>query len=180
MLSDGAPLADRALDLEGRRYPFESAFAPLDHTTTAADGTYAFERMLDRNWQFRITDAAAGVTSKRVRAYVFPFTTLTFRARNSRVIKLTQRYRVPKGVKLDQPTLFYVGKRGRKTAPRVASGKLERDPLRPLHVERGGAPAQGLERPLPLRELLPVHGRQRHGQPARELPVEVPLLVSGH
>jgi hypothetical protein len=126
MLSDGAPLADRALDLEGRRYPFESAFAPLDHTTTAADGTYAFERMLDRNWQFRITDAAAGVTSKRVRAYVFPFTTLTFRARSSRVIKLTQRYRVPKGVKLDQPTLFYVGKRGRKTAPRVASGKLER------------------------------------------------------
>ncbi len=126
VLSDGAPLAAQTLELEGRRYPFENAFAPLDHTTSAADGTYAFERRLDRNWQFRITDAAAGVTSKRVRAYVFPFTTLTFRARSSRVIKLTQRYRVPKGVKLKQPTLFYVGKRGRKTAPRVASGKLER------------------------------------------------------
>ena len=61
-----------------------------------------------------------------MRAYLFPFTTLTFRARSSRVIKLTQRYRVPKGVKLKQRTIFYVGKRGRKTAPRVASGKLER------------------------------------------------------
>ena len=61
-----------------------------------------------------------------MRAYVFPFTTLTFRARSSRVIKLTQRYRVPKGVKLKQRTIFYVGKHGRKTAPRVASGKLER------------------------------------------------------
>jgi hypothetical protein len=61
-----------------------------------------------------------------VHTYVFPFTTLTFRARSERVIKLTQRYRVPKGVRLKQPTLFYVGKRARKTAPRVASAKLER------------------------------------------------------
>jgi len=127
MLSaDGTALAGHTIELEGRRYPFESEFAPLDHTTSAADGSFSFKRTLDRNWQFRVTDAAAGVTSKRVRAYVFPATTLTFRARNSRVIKLTQRYRVPKGVKLKQPTIFYVGKRGRKTAPRVGSGKLER------------------------------------------------------
>ena len=32
-----------------------------------------------------------------------------FRARSSRVIKLTQRYRVPKGVRLRAPTIFYVG-----------------------------------------------------------------------
>jgi hypothetical protein len=42
------------------------------------------------------------------------------------VIKLTQRYHVPKGVKLKAPTIFYVGKHGRKTAPRVATGKLKR------------------------------------------------------
>jgi hypothetical protein len=124
VLSDGAPLAGQLVELDGRRYPFENPFAPLDHTTSAADGTYAFDRMLDRNWQFRVI--AANTKSHRVHAYVFPFTTLTFRARSSRVIKLTQRYRVPKGVRLDQPTLFYVGKHGRKTAPRVASAKLER------------------------------------------------------
>jgi hypothetical protein len=124
--TDGAPAAGQTIELEGRRYPFETAFAPLEHATSAADGTFSFKRTLDRNWQFRVTAPAAGVTSRRVRAYVFPFTTLTFRARSSRVIKLTQRYRVPKGVKLDQRTIFYVGKHGRKTAPRVASGKLER------------------------------------------------------
>jgi hypothetical protein len=124
VLSDGAPLAGQALELEGRRYPFESPFAALAQTTSAADGAYAFERTLDRNWQFRVT--AADVKSHRMHAYVFPFTTLTFRARSSRVIKLTQRYRVPKGVRLEQPTLFYVGQRGRKTAPRVASAKVER------------------------------------------------------
>jgi hypothetical protein len=124
VLSDAAPLAGQVLELEGRRYPFESPFAALENTTSAPDGTYAFTRTLDRNWQFRVT--TAGVKSHRVHAYVFPFTTLTFRARSSRVIKLTQRYRVPKGVRLDQPTLFYVGKRGRKTAPRVASAKLKR------------------------------------------------------
>jgi hypothetical protein len=124
--ADGAPLAGQTIELQGRRYPFESEFAPLAHTTSAADGSFTFKRTLDRNWQFRVTDAAAGVTSKRLRAYVFPATSLTFRARSSRVIRLTQRYRVPKGVRLKQPTIFYVGKRGRKTAPRVASGKLER------------------------------------------------------
>jgi hypothetical protein len=121
---DGAPAVGQAVQLEGRRYPYESEFAAVATAVTAADGTFSFKRSLDRNWQFRV--ATPGATSKRVRAYVFPDTTLTFRARSSRVIKLTQRYRVPKSVRLEQPTIFYVGKRGRATAPRVATGKLER------------------------------------------------------
>jgi hypothetical protein len=121
---DGAPAAGQAVQLEGRRYPYEADFAAVATAVTAADGSYSFERSLDRNWQFRV--AAPGATSKRARVYVFPDTTLTFRARSSRVIKLTQRYRVPKGVRLEQPTIFYVGKRGKATAPRVASAKLER------------------------------------------------------
>jgi hypothetical protein len=121
---DGAPAAGQAVQLEGRRYPYESEFAAVATATTAADGTYSFKRSLDRNWQFRV--AASGATSKRVRAYVYPDTTLTFQPRSSRVIKLTQRYRVPTGVRLEQPTIFYVGKRGKATAPRVATAKLER------------------------------------------------------
>jgi hypothetical protein len=124
VLSDGAPLANQPVELDIRRYPFESPFAPLDTTTTAADGTYAFEQSLDRNAQLRVI--AADTKSHRVHAYVFPATTLSFRARSSRVIRLVQRYRVPQGVRLAQPTIFYVGKRGRKTAPRVATGKLVR------------------------------------------------------
>ena len=124
VLSDGAPLANQPVELDVRRYPFGPPFAPLDTATTAADGTYAFEQSLDRNAQFRVI--AADTKSHRVHAYVFPATTLSFRARSSRVIRLVQRYRVPKSVRLKQPTIFYVGKRGRKTAPRAAIGKLVR------------------------------------------------------
>jgi hypothetical protein len=123
-LQDGVPFANQPVTLEGRRYPFEDEFEVLDTGVTGADGTYAFERELDRNWDLRVR-AGDGVSS-RDRAYVFPAFTLTFRARSSRVIKLTQRYRVPRGIRLDKPTIFYVGPRGAKRAPRVATGELER------------------------------------------------------
>jgi hypothetical protein len=122
--TDGTAAAGVPVQLEGRPYPYEGDFAPVQSTTTAADGTFTFIRKLGQNWQFRAV--AAGVTSSRVRVYVKPFSRLTFRARSSRVIKLTQRYRVPSGVKLDQPTIFYVGKRGAKSIPRVATGELKR------------------------------------------------------
>jgi len=124
VLDDGAPVAGAIVRLDGKRYPFEDELAPVATATTGADGTYRFDRELARNWQFRVV---AGTTkSERVRAYVYPATKLTFRARSSRVIKLTQRYRVPRGVRLKEPTIFYVGRGGRSSAPRVATGKLER------------------------------------------------------
>jgi hypothetical protein len=122
--NDGVATAGQPVTLEGRPYPYGDEFVPVVTGTTGPDGRYTFAQHLRRNWQFRVT--TTGATSKRVRAYVFPDTTLTFQARSSRVIKLTQRYRVPKDVRLEQPTIFYVGKRGRKTAPRVATGKLKR------------------------------------------------------
>ena len=123
-LLDGAPFAGQPVQLEGRRYPFEGEFEVLETGTTGADGTYAFERELDRNWDLRVR-AGDGV-SPRERAYVFPASELTFRARSSRVIRVTQRYRVPRGVRLEKPTIFYVGPRGAKRAPRAATGELER------------------------------------------------------
>jgi hypothetical protein len=124
VLDDGAPFAGQTVQLDGKRYPYEDPLAPLDTTTTANDGTFSFERALDRNWQFRVI--AVGEKSDRVRAYVYPATTLTFRARSRNVIKLTQRYRVPRDVRLDRPTIFYIGRRGRATAPRAATAELER------------------------------------------------------
>jgi hypothetical protein len=123
-LLDGAPYAGQPVQLEGRRYPFEDEFAVLESGVTGADGTYAFERELDRNWDLRVR-AGDGV-SPQERAYVFPAFELTFRARSARVIKLTQRYRVPRGVRLEKPTIFYVGPRGAKRAPRAGTGELER------------------------------------------------------
>ena len=123
-LLDGAPFAGQTVRLEGRRYPFEGEFRVLDETVTAADGGYRFERELDRNWVLRVRVGDA--VSKRERAYVFPAFTLSFRARNSRVVRLTQRYRVPRGVRLDKPTIFYVARRGAGRAPRAATVELER------------------------------------------------------
>ena len=118
------PAAGRAVQLEGKRYPFSGAAEALATTTTADDGTFAFSEELDRNTVLQVT--TPGAVSPRERVYVFPATTLTFRARGSRVIKLTQRYVVPRGVKLEQPTLFYVGAAGKPRAPRAATAKLER------------------------------------------------------
>jgi len=123
-LQDGVPYAGRPVTLEARRYPFEGEFEMLETVTTAADGTYRFERELSRNTDLRVR-AADGISS-RDRAYVFPASELTFRARSSRVIRLTQRYRVPRGVRLEKPTIFYVSRRGAKRAPRAATGEIER------------------------------------------------------
>jgi hypothetical protein len=123
-LLDGVPFAGQPVQLEGRRYPFEGEFSVLETGVTAADGTYAFTRELDRNWDLRVRVADA--VSPRDRAYVFPASELTFRARSSRVIRVTQRYRVPRGVRLEKPTIFYVGRPKAKRAPRAATGELER------------------------------------------------------
>lgn len=123
-LSNGVPLANRPLELQIKRYPFSAPFAPLETTTTAADGTYSFTRKLSSNAQFRVI--AAGAASAKAKAFVFPAVTVTVRVRSSRVIRLIQTYRVPKAVRLRQPTRFYVNKEGRKTAPLVASVKPKR------------------------------------------------------
>ncbi|HEX5780777.1 MAG TPA: hypothetical protein VFX80_02585, partial [Solirubrobacteraceae bacterium] len=112
-LQDGVPFAGQPVQLEGRAYPFEDDFAVIETGITAADGTYRFERELDRNWDLRVR--AGDGLSPRDRAYVFPATTLTYRARSSRVVRVTLRYRVPSDVRLDKPTIFYLGPRRAKS-----------------------------------------------------------------
>jgi hypothetical protein len=123
-LQDGVPFAGQPVQLEGRRYPFEDDFEVLETGVTNPDGTYAFETELSRNTDLRVS--TGGAVSAQDRAYVFPAFTLSFRARSSTVIRLTQRYRIPNGVRIEQPTIFYVGRRGAKRIPRAAIGELER------------------------------------------------------
>ena len=123
-LLDGAPFAGQPVQLEARRYPFEADWGPIADGVTAADGTYRFDVELDRNTDLRVT--TGGAVAPRKRAYVLPAFTLSYRARNARVIRITQRYRVPRGVRLEQPTIFYVGPRSAKRGRRTAIGELER------------------------------------------------------
>jgi carboxypeptidase family protein len=120
----GAPLAGAEVVLVGRRYPFDGEFRSLARAVTDAQGAYRFEREFERNWQVRVLMGEDRSTTERV--YVGPRIRLSYAARNSRVIAVTQTYRVPHGVDLERPTLFYVGPRGRSTAPLAARAETER------------------------------------------------------
>jgi hypothetical protein len=121
---DGVPAPGLEVILEGRRYPFDADLRTLETTTTDAEGAFAFEREFDRNWEVR---ARVGLlAARRVRFSVFPDFTLRFRARSRHVIRLTQTYRVPRGVRLERPTLFYVGRRSARRAPVRAKAEVER------------------------------------------------------
>ena len=120
----GAPMGGTDVALVGRPFPYVGPFRTLATATTDDRGAYRLRREFERNWQVKVM---LGEESSPVRhAYVFPQFRLSFVARNARVIKLTQHYRVPRGVELDRPTLFYVGRRGRPTAPIAATAEVRR------------------------------------------------------
>jgi hypothetical protein len=119
-----APVPGAQLTLVGRRYPFDGEFRSVARAVTDAQGAYRFERAFDRNWQVRVL--LGEDRSKTAKVYVGPRIRLSYAARNSRVIAVTQTYQVPHGVDLEAPTLFYVGPRGRSTAPLAARAETKR------------------------------------------------------
>jgi hypothetical protein len=124
VLMDGAPLAGQEVRLEGVRYPYESPERVIETAVTASDGSYHFSRRFDRNWQVRVT--AGEAASKRQRLYVFPHFRLSFVDRSERLVALTQHYRVPRGVKLTRPTIFYIARRNAATGRRAATADTKR------------------------------------------------------
>ena len=126
-LVDGAtPLAGQEVVLEGRRYPYEGSYRVIERATTEADGTFTFRTELDRNHRLRVSAPAQSLETKYAQAYVLPGFELSFRALAPGVVRLYQRYTVPKNVHLSSPTLFYLGKRGAKRASLRETGKLKR------------------------------------------------------
>jgi hypothetical protein len=109
----GAPLANRTVRLEVRRHPFTGPWRQRGSAVTAADGSFSFAPELDRNHAVRAR--LVGVApepdslSPLRQAYVLPAFTLTFRERSKRVLRLRQRYTVPRDARLSAPTRFYVG-----------------------------------------------------------------------
>jgi hypothetical protein len=126
-LVDGTtPLAGQDVVLEGRRYPFEGSDRVIDRRKTDAEGKVTFKPKLDRNHRLRVLAPALTLESEVLNAYTLPAFELSFRALRPGVVRLYQRYTVPKTVKLKSPTLFYLGSRKAELASRRESGELER------------------------------------------------------
>jgi hypothetical protein len=126
-LIDGTvPLGAQEVVLEGRRYPYEGSYRVIARTTTDAQGKFTFKTELDRNHRLRITAPAQSITSKLLQAYTLPAFELSFRALRPGVVRLYQRYTVPKTVKLTSPTYFYLGRRGAKRASMRKTAKVQR------------------------------------------------------
>jgi hypothetical protein len=126
-LVDGTvALGAQEVVLEGRRYPYEGSYRVIGRTTTDAAGTFTFKPELDRNHRLRVTAPAQQVTSSLLQAYTLPDFQLSFRALRPGVVRLYQRYTVPKAVKLSSPTLFYLGSRKAKRASLRKSADVER------------------------------------------------------
>ena len=156
-------------------------FRSVAKATSGLDGRFAFERAFDRNHQVRVLATEFGDRSAFSTVYVFPRTALSFDLVRRNVIRIVQTYRTPKNVKLTAPTLFYVGKAGKKRAPLAARAKTRpvaqgQGRQGPLPRFGAGADPEGLEGPLPLRELLPV--QRGHGQPEAGLPEEELQVLS--
>jgi len=118
------PVAGQAVVLEARPYPFSGPYAPVANGVTGSDGSYALAARFDRNQQLRVT--VAGGRSRPVRAYVFPAFRLSFETVREHVVRLTQVYTVPAGVRLTRPTLFYVGPRGARAGRLRATAQTRR------------------------------------------------------
>lgn len=126
-LLDGTmPLSNQEVILEGRRYPYEGSYRVIERGTTDADGAFELDAELDRNHRLRVVAPAQKLTSKRLQAYTLPGFELSFRALSPGVVRLYQRYTVPKPVRLSAPTLFYLGKRGASRASLRRTGAVKR------------------------------------------------------
>jgi hypothetical protein len=126
-LVDGAtPLGAQEIVLEGRRYPYEGSFRVIARTTTDAEGKFSFKPELDRNHRLRVIASGQTLTSDVLNAYTLPAFELSFRALRPGVVRLYQRYTVPKTVRLEAPTLFYLGPRRAERASLRRSGEVER------------------------------------------------------
>jgi hypothetical protein len=121
----GAPAVAVHVQLEARAYPYKKPFAAVEQATTGLDGRFAFDHAFDRNQQLRVVATDTFDRSVVKPAYVFPRTNLTFGLVRRNVIRIVQTYRTPKNIKLTAPTLFYVGKAGKKTAPLAAKVKTK-------------------------------------------------------
>jgi hypothetical protein len=120
------PLAGQAIELQGRAYPYKGEFKTIARTTTRPDGTFAFERRVDRNMDLRAYAPAQTAFSEADRAYVYPRPRSTFKALTRNRLRITQFLRTAANVRLTARTTFYLGPKKAKTAKPLARAKPRR------------------------------------------------------
>jgi hypothetical protein len=98
----------------------------IARTTTDVEGKFSYSTKLDRNHRLRVSAPTQRLLSDVKRAYTLPAFELSFRALRPGVVRLYQRYTVPKTVRLSAPTLFYLGPRGAKRASKRVVAELKR------------------------------------------------------
>jgi hypothetical protein len=126
-LADGlTALGGQQVILEGRRYPYEGSYRVIAKAQTDAKGSFTFKPKLDRDHQLRVVAPTQRLRSSILHAYTLPSFSLSYRALKPGVARLTQRYTVPKAVKLTSPTHFYIGRHGAKYASKVMQGGTKR------------------------------------------------------
>ena len=118
-----APLAGQVVELQGRAYPYSGEFKKLATATTRADGSFAFEQLIDRNMDLRAVAPSQGERSNKLRAYVYPRPRSTFKALEGRRLRITQFLRTAPNVRLTARTTFYLGPRNAKSAEPYARAK---------------------------------------------------------
>ena len=134
----GAPLVGRQVELQARPFPFKGRdFKPVETAMSGLDGRFAFEHAFDRNHEVRVFAPEFGDRSAVAPVFVFPRTALSFGLVRRNVIRLVQTYRTPRDVKLTAPTLFYLGKAGKKRAPLAARAKTRPVRRKGKHGKKG-------------------------------------------
>ena len=141
----GAPLVGRRVALEVRPHPYRGPFRSVANAMSGLDGRFAFERAFARNQHVRVLAPEFGDRSAVSRLFVFPRTALSFDLVRRNVIRVVQTYRTPRSVKLTAPTLFYVGRAGKRMAPLAARAKT-RPVRRKGKVRKGRFRASALVR----------------------------------
>ena len=171
-LADGAtPLADQEVVLEGLRYPYEGSYRVIDRARRA---TPRASSPSSPSWT--ATTACASSRPRQTlelrraeRVHAAGLRAVLPRAAPGRRAALPALHRAQDG-QADSPTLFYLGSRRAKRASMRKTGDLERTKAGRYSVAGHGHAARGLERRLPLRELLPAHAGHGDGRPERHVP----------
>ena len=172
------PLAGQEIVLEGRRYPYQGSYRVIARTTTDAQGKFTIRPELDRNHRLRVVAPALALRSSTLRAYTLPAFELSFRAIRPGVVRLYQRYTVPTQRAPDgaDALLSRPAPRRARDAPHRRRDRAHEG--RPLHGGHHVPRARGLERRLPLRELLPRLAALRDGRSQAELPAPAARVLT--
>jgi hypothetical protein len=126
----GVPQVGQAVEIQRRLYPYTGKFRRIATVATGPDGSFAIKRKFDRNAELQAFAPAQQAASPMISAHVFPRPSSYFKALAGNRLRITQYLRTPRRVKLTAPSIFYLGPKSAKTAPRVAKA-------RPRRVSRG-------------------------------------------